>query len=144
MSYYLTKSNPNVYKLQDALNYYRNVADVSWTICKDAELGDILFIGQSGEEAGIYAKAIVADYACFEAPDDPRFWVNPEGARKAAWMAPLESLNLIEPPILEENLRATPKLGWVVEWLHRQGKACHLTDEKGEAIDRLIEASSAA
>lgn len=138
MGYYLTKSNPDRYRLQDALSYYRSVSDVSWTICKDAEPGDILFIGQSGEQAGIYTRAIVASTTTFEAPDDHPFFVNPEDARKLAWMAPLESLDLIEHPVLERRLKAILVLERVAKWLHLQGAVRRLTDEEGEAIDRLI------
>jgi len=143
MSYYLTKSNPNVYKLRDALNFYRGISDVSWTTCKDAEPGDILFIGQSGEEAGIYARAIVASTTTLEAPDD-NFFVNPEDARKLAWMATLEPFENLKHPLLEHNLKAILILERVVKLLHLQGTAYHLTEEEGEAIDRLIEASNAA
>ncbi len=49
MSYYLTKSNPNVYRLQDALNFYHNeLGEMSWTVVKQAKRGDTLYIGQSG------------------------------------------------------------------------------------------------
>ena len=141
MSYYLTKSNPNVYKLRDALNSYRGMSDISWTTCKHAKPSDILFIGQSGEEAGIYARAIVASTTTFEAPDDHPFFVNPEDARKLAWMAPLEPFENLKHPILEHNLKAILILERVVKLLHLQGAAYHLTEEEGEAIDRLIEAS---
>ncbi len=143
MSYYLTKSNPNVYKLQDAVNFYRGMSDVSWTTCKDAEPSDILFIGQSGEEAGIYARAIVASTTTLEAPND-NFFVNPEDARKLAlaWMAPLEPFENLKHPILEHNLKAILILERVVKLLHLRRTAYHLTEEEGEAIDRLIEASN--
>ena len=144
MSYYLTKSNPNVYKLRDALDFYQGMSDISWTTCKHAKPGDILFIGQAGEEAGIYARAIVASTTILEAPDDHPFFVNPEDARKLAWMAPLEPFENLKHPILEYNLKAILILERIAKWLHLQGAACHLTDEEGEAIDRLIEASNAA
>ena len=148
MSYYLTKSNPNVYKLRDALTFYRGMSDVSWTTCKPAKPGDILFIGQSGEEAGIYAREIVASTTTFEAPleepDHLPFFVNPEDARKLAWMALLEPFENLKHPILEHNLKAILILERVAKLLHIQGAAYHLTEEGGEAIDRLIEASEAA
>jgi len=138
MSYYLTKSNPNIYKLQDALNFYRGIPDVNWTTCKDAKPGDILFIGQAGEEAGIYARAIIASTTTFEAPEDHPFFVNPKDARKLAWMAPLEPFENLRHPILEPNLLAIPELKRIAKWLHLQGAVCHLSDEEGEAIDKLI------
>lgn len=137
MSYHLTKSNPSIYRLREALDYYRGVGDVSWTICKNAKPGDILFIGQSGEEAGIYAKAIVADYPTEENVDD-NFWVDPGGAGVRAWMAPIEGLVPMKYPVLEPLLRKFPDLERVVKWLHRQGKACYLDDEEGEALLRFV------
>jgi len=141
MRYYLAKSNPNVYQIREALDYYRSVADVSWTICKDAKPGDILFIGQSGKEAGIYAKAIVTGDT-FKAPYDFHFWLDPEEARKSAWFAPLESLVLMKHPILETALetasRAFPELKRVVKWLHSQGKVRLLSDEEGKALLRFV------
>jgi len=137
MSYHLTKSNPNIYKLREALDYFRSVADVSWTICKDAKDGDILFIGQSGKEAGIYAKAFVADCATFEEPNDD-FFIDLTGARKRAHVAPIESLALMKHPILEHHLKAFPTLERVAKWLHCEGKCCHLSDEEGEALLRFV------
>ena len=148
MSYYLTKSNPNVYKLRDALDSYRGMSDISWTTCKHAKPGDILFIGQSGEEAGIYAREIVASTTTFEAPleepDHLPFVVNPEDVSKLAWMALLEPFENLKHPILEHNLKAILILERIAKWLHLQGAVRRLTEEQGEAIDRLIEASNAA
>jgi len=131
------KSNPSIYRLREALDYYRSVAGVSWTICKNAEPGDILFVGQSGEEAGIYAKAIVADHATPEEVNDD-FWVDPAGTRVSAWMAPIEGLTPMRHPLLESYLRAFPVLERAARWLHCQGKARHLSDEEGEASLRFI------
>jgi hypothetical protein len=137
MRYYLAKSNPDVYKLREALDYYRSVTDVSWTICKDAKPSDILFIGLSGEKAGIYAKAIVAGNPTFEELDDD-FFINLKGARKLAWVARLWGLVPMKHPILEHHLKAFPVLERVAKWLHCQGKARHLSDEEGKALLRFI------
>ncbi len=66
------------------------------------------------------------------------FFVNPEDARKLAWMAPLEPFENLKHPILEHNLKAILILERMVKLLHLQGAAYHLTEEEGEAIDRLI------
>jgi len=137
MSYYLTKSNPKIYKLREALDYYRGIADISWTICKNAEPGDFLFIGQSGEEAGIYAKAIVADYTTFKELNDD-FFIIPASVRKVAWVAPIEGLTPMRHPILESYLLAFPALEKVAKWLHCQGTTHHLSDEEGEALLRFV------
>ncbi|MCH8864892.1 MAG: hypothetical protein IIB13_05980, partial [Chloroflexi bacterium] len=92
----------------------------------------------SGKEAGIYARAIVASTTTFEAPDDHPFFVNHEDARKLAWMAPLEPFENLKHPILEHNLKAILILERVVKLLHLQGAAYHLTEEEGEALDKLI------
>ncbi len=137
MSYQLVKSNPNVYKLLDALN--RNASDVEmWTACKDAERDDTLFIGLSGEGAGIYARATVASTPTLETPDD-EFWVDPAGPRKPTWMSRLATFeNFSQHPVLERILTAIPALSRVSKLLHSQGSAYYLTDEEGRAIDSLI------
>lgn len=139
MRYQLIKSNPNLYKLLDALNIYRNAADVGmWTACKDAKPGDTLFIGQAGEKAGIYARATVASTPTLETPDD-EFWVNPAGVRKPTWMSRLAAFeNFRHHPLLEQNLIVIPVLRRVSKLLHIQGAVYHLRKEEGEAIDRLI------
>jgi hypothetical protein len=119
------------------------MSDISWTTCKHAKPSDILFIEQARGEAGIYAGAIVASTATVEAPGDHPFFVNPEDARKLARMGPLEPFQNLKHPTLEYNLK-TILLERIAKWLHLQRAACHLVDEEGEAIDRLIEASDAA
>ena len=140
MSYYLTKSNPQVYKLREALSYYRSTPDIDvyWTTPKYAEPGDILFIGQSGEKAGIYAKTIVASSPTREELDD-KFWVNPEEvAGKLVYAAAIESLALMRTPILEPLLGRFSELERVAKWLHLQGAVLYLTDEEGEALLRFV------
>ena len=138
MKYCLTKSNPQVYKLRDALVYYRSHPDIEphWTICKHAEPGDILFIGKSGESAGIYAKAIVASTTEKEELGD-KFWVNPEEvAGKLVYAAAIESLAPMRAS--EPLLRRFSELERVAEWLRSQGAVLYLTDEEGEALLRFV------
>ena len=130
MSYYLSKSNPRVYKLQEALIHYRGLPDVYWTICKDAEIGDIIFIGQSGSEAGIYAKAIVASIPSLQEPDD-KFWVNIKDTKEPMWMAHLSTLVIHRHPVLERILKTVPLLTAVVKWLHSQGAGINNPDVLG-------------
>ncbi len=137
MGYFLSKSNPRVYKLQEALGYYRGLPNVCWTICKNATSGDIIFIGQSGSEAGIYAKAIVASTPSFQEPDD-KFWINRKDAIKPMWMAPLSYFVIHRLPVLERSLKMVPELTAVVKWLHSQGGTRHLNDAEGEALLRFI------
>ena len=138
MNCYLTKSNPNTFRLQDYLTTFP--PESRWTVCKDAKPGDTLFIGLAGEEAGIYATAIVTSRPIF-AGEDPDFWILPEEARKPRWRANINlSQNLIHCPLLEQALMAIPELKRVGKLLHRQGAACHLTEEEADAIDRLIKA----
>lgn len=140
MNYYLTKSNPNTFRLQDYLGTFPTTS--RWTVCKDAKPGDTLIIGLSGKEAGIYATATIASTSTFGG-EDPDFWINPEEAAKARWRANIKfSENLIHCPILEQNLMAIPELKRIAKWLHFQGATCHLTKEEAEAIDMLIKHSS--
>ncbi len=138
MNYYLTKSNPNTFRLQDYLA--EDPRESRWTVCKDAEPGDTLFIGLSGEEAGIYAMATITSNPIL-GPEEPDFWISPEEARKPRWRAEIEFSLIRRYPILEQNLMAISELKRVSKLLHRQGAACHLTEEEAEAIDRLIKAS---
>ena len=139
MNYYLTKSNPNTFRLQDYLA--TDPEESRWTVCKDAKPGDTLVIGLSGEEAGIYATATITSPPT-PGPESPDSWVSPKEAAKPRWRAEIKfSRGQIRYPILEENLVAIPELKRIAKLLHRQGAVCHLTEEKAEAIDRLIRAS---
>lgn len=137
MNYYLTKSNPDTFRLQDYLA--TDPEESRWTVCKDAEPGDTLFIGLSGEEAGIYAKATITSPPTYGG-EDPDFWISPEEAKKPRWRAEIEFSQIRRYPILEQNLMAISELKRMSKLLHRQGAACHLTEEEAEAIDRLIKA----
>ncbi len=137
MEYYLTKSNPNTFRLKDYLATHPT--DSRWTICKNAKAGDTLYIGLSGSEAGIYAKATVTLKPIF-AGEDSDFWVSPEEAAKQRWRTDIE-ISQIRSPILERNLITIPELKRVAKWLHLQGGACHLTEKEAEALDRLITTS---
>ena len=138
MKCYLTKSNPNTFRLQDYLA--TSPTESRWTVCKDAKPGDILFIALAGEEAGIYATATLTSTP-IHGPEGPDFWVSPEEAAKPRWRSNISlSQNLIHSPILEQNLMAIPELKRVAKWLHLQGAACHLTEKEAEAIGRLIKA----
>ena len=135
MNYYLTKSNPDTFRLQDYLA--TSPKESRWTVCKDAKPGDTLFIGLSGEEAGIYAKATITSSPTYggEVPD---FWVNPEEAKKPRWRAEILFSTIRRRPILEQNLAAISELKRASKLLHRQGATCHLTEEEAVAMDRLI------
>ena len=138
MKYYLTKSNPRVYKLREALTYYRSHPEIElyWTVPKHVNSGDILFIGQSGKDAGIYAVAIIASIPTLEALGDD-FFVDPD-IRITAWVARIESLTEKPHPALELSLKAFPILVRVAKWLRSQGAVRYLTDEEGEAIVRFV------
>ena len=138
MNYYLTKSNPNTFRLQDYLA--TDPEESRWTVCKDAKPGDTLVIGLSGEEAGIYAVATITSNPIL-GPEEPDFWVSPEEAAKPRYRANIQFSHIRRRPIQEENLMRIPELKRVPKLLHRQGAACHLTEEEAEAINRLIKAS---
>ena len=71
MKYCATKSNPDRYKLDEALHDYSdNYGELYWTICKNALPGDILLIASCGDHAGIYAKANVSSKPTLKLPDD--------------------------------------------------------------------------
>lgn len=137
MNYYLTKSNPNVFRLQDFLA--TPLEGSRWTVCRDAKPGDILFIGLAGEEAGIYARATITAPPIHRG-EDPDFWIDPKEAAKPRWRADIEfSINRVQSPILEQNLAAIPELKRIAKWLHLQGASCHLTEQEAQLLNRLIE-----
>jgi len=136
MNLYLTKSNPNTFRLQDFLSHYPR--EGRWTVCKDAKPGDTLFIGLAGEQAGIYATATITSTPIF-AGEDPDFWISPEEAAKPRWRADIEfSENLVQSPIRAQNLAAIPELKRIAKWLHLQGAVCHPTEDEARALNRLI------
>ena len=136
MNYYLTKSNPNTFRLQDYLA--TDPEESRWTVCKDAKPGDTLVIGLSGEEAGIYAMATITSNPLLGS-EKPDFWVSPEEAAKPRYRAVIQFSHIRRRPIQEENLMRIPELKRVPKLLHRQGAACHLIREEMQAIDRLME-----
>ena len=138
MNYYLTKSNPNTFRLQDYLA--EDPKESRWTVCKDAKPGDTLFIGLSGKEAGIYATATITSSPTYGG-EDPDFWISSEEARKPRWRAEIKFSTIRSYPIPEQNPAAISELKRISKLLHRQGAACHLTEEEVEAIDRLIKSS---
>lgn len=136
MNHYLTKSNPNTFRLQDYLA--TSPTESRWTVCKDAKPGDSLFVGLAGKKAGIYAKATITSIPTFGG-EDPDFWISPEEAAKPRWRADIEfSENRINRPILGKDLMAVPELKRIAKWLHRQGAACHLTEDEARALNRLV------
>jgi len=138
MSYYLTKSKPDIFRLQPFLA--TSPEDARWTVCKDAEIGDTLFIGLSGKEAGIYATAAIISLPTYggEAPD---FWEDRIEAAKPRWRAEIEFRQILHSPLLVHSLAAAPELKRIARWLHIQGAACHLTEEEAEALNRLVAAT---
>jgi len=140
MSCYLTKSNPNVWKTQEYLTGSgTNVPDWWSDVCKHTEPGDILFIGISGINAGIYAKATVISRPRWDTPDH-EFYVNPEDVKErlGADIDTGSFQNRVDRPILEARLTEIPELRRVAKWLHVQGACCRLTDDECEALNALI------
>jgi hypothetical protein len=78
MSCYLTKSNPNIEYLR---GLEVNAPDWWSDVCRDTKPGDVLFIGISGTDAGIYARAIIISYPRWDTPD-PEFYVNPKDIKE--------------------------------------------------------------
>jgi len=141
MSFYLTKSNPKIWKTQEYLRTLdMNVPDWWSDVCKDTNPGDILFIGISGPEAGIYARATVISRPRWDMPDR-EFYVKPEDTKErlGADIDPDSFRNLLLEgrPILEARLCEIPELKRVARLLHVQGGCCTLTEGEGEALNAL-------
>lgn len=142
MNCYLTKSNPKIWKTLDYLKALdRNVPDWWSDVCKDAEPGDILFIGIAGKDAGIYAKATVISCLRWDTPDR-EFYVNPKDIKERLGADidadSFRNLVLEHQPILEARLTEIPELRRVAKWLHVQGARCRLTEDEAEALNALI------
>lgn len=142
MSSYLTKVNPNKWRLQDYLTSLGTDIPECWSdVCRDAKPGDALFIGLSGKEAGIYAKATITSRPYYDYFYE-EFYVNLEDAKQKRLGASIDSFqNKIDCPVFERDLLGIAELRRVARWLHVQGGCCHLTEEEAEALNRLIEAS---
>ncbi len=123
MTCYLTKSNPSIWRTQEYLRSLGTNAPDWWSdVCKDAEPGDVLFIGISGKDAGIYAKATIRSHPHPDTPD-LEFYVNPEDIHERLG-ADIDSdsfQNRVNRPILETRLMEIPELKRVAKWLHAQG-----------------------
>ena len=106
MSYYLTKSNPDIFRLQAFLG--TSPENARWTVCKDAKVGDTLFIGLSGKEAAIYATATITKLPT-RGGEDPDFWIDPKETAKPRWRAEIEFSQILRSPILTETLITVPE-----------------------------------
>ena len=138
MSYYLTKSNPNIFRLQDYLKTVSPGEKSRWRVCRKAKPGDTLFIGLAGKEAGIYAAATITSTPIARG-GNPDLFISPEEAAKPRWRADIEfSINRVQCPIPEQALAAIPELKPIAEWLHRQGACRYLTEKQGQILNRLI------
>ena len=135
MSYCLTKSNPDIFGLQAFLA--TSPEESRWTVCKDAEIGDTLFIGLSGKEAGIYATATITSLPTYGG-EDPDFWIDPKEAAKPRWRAEIKFRQILPRPILVPSLTVVPELKQIAKWLHLQGATRHLTEEEAGMLNRLV------
>lgn len=88
-------------------------------MCTHTKPGDMLFIGISGKNAGIYAKATVISRPCWDTPDH-EFYVNPEDIRErlGADIDAGSFHNRVDRPVLEARLNEIPQLRRVAKWLH--------------------------
>jgi hypothetical protein len=138
MAYYLTKSNPNKWRLKDYLKAL-DEGDPGWwsDVCKDAKPGDILFIGLSGGDAGIYAKANIISRPYLGIPDR-EYYINSKDVKQRLGVDVGSFHNLVDRPILEHSLLKIKELNRVARWLHVQGGNRHLTEKEGRVLNRLI------
>ncbi len=136
MGYHLTKSNPEKFNLQDCLDDIYSFD--CWTTGKKSKPDDVLFIGLSGKDAGIYIKAVITSKPIFQKPDGDG-WTGPKEELRERWMAKVHFPEKpIEPPILEKELESNPKLIKIADWLHMQGAVRYLSDEEGKALEDMI------
>lgn len=142
MRCYLSKSSPRIWKTREYLRGLDIDMPDWWSdVCKDVQPGDTLFIGVSGEEAGIYARATIVSRARPDTPDR-EFYVNPKDVKErlGADIDGNSFRNLLREgrPILEDRLNAIPQLGRVARWLHVQGGCCRLSLGECEALNALV------
>ena len=140
MEYCLVKTNPKTYDLIRCLEENETFEGWSWSVGARVQPGNILFIGLSGSQAGIYARATIAGRPNRGniTGDDLGYWIDLEEAKKERFYAAVSSFQKIGAPISEHKLRTHPTLIKVADWLRNQGAVKYLTDKEGKAIDRLL------
>jgi len=136
----LAKSNPGkAFKVQEYLR--ANPKESRWTVLRQTKIFDTLFIGQSGNEAGIYAVATVTSEPAYGPEEPDEFWNDPEQAKKPRWRANVRfNKNLVRSLILEDVLRKDLRLLRVADWLHRQGAVLKLSQEEHVALNEALDA----
>lgn len=137
MNYSVTKSNPDIWDLISFLD--SNIKTSDWTIVKTARPNDLLFIGLSGKDAGIYAVARVCSAPQLTSEQDDEFTKTKGWFEKPRWRSRVQIIkSKANNPILEEELTNTFPLSDVSEWLHRQGASRLLFPEEAKALMKLF------
>jgi len=105
----LSKCSPNEW---DLIGFLRSGAKEDiWTLTKTAKPNDLLFIGMSGPESGIYAVARVISSPSLTKSISDDYTRNPKFPLKVKWRSKIRIIqNLIDSPVFDKQLEQIQEL----------------------------------
>jgi len=140
---WIFQGNPEKFDVVNALSDQNNPID-SWRVKQhkdEIKKGDIALIWVSGKEAGIYAIAEVTSDPQFMAIpfESEKYWLDQDLKEKSKLRANLKILkNLVNNPILKEQLKKIHELTGLSIFRFAQGTAFPVTNSEWEIIKKLI------
>ncbi len=144
---WIFQANPNVYDIQNCLRDEDIIKNVDvWEVNQykgEIRKGDIGIIWMSGNEAGIYGVIEITDNP--EIVNDSNFnsskyWIQEERKnRETLRVKFIYKINLIDNPILKEELKKIPELSDLSILKFSQGTNFPITEDEWKIISELIE-----
>jgi predicted RNA-binding protein with PUA-like domain len=135
MTHWLLQSNPDRYDT-DRPDWFTEWGMATRGLAAQLQPGDQVAIWKSGNSAGVYATATVAEGEPYETvigPDDGFKCAEDIGKRR--WCVDLEGGRRLDRPVLKETLRADPRFADAAilrAW--RRPNPFPLSDEEWDAI----------
>ena len=141
-NYWTFQGNPDYWDFDSGLAKYEKSGKGDWTAAQhrqEMEEGDLVAIWKAGPESGFYALAEIGG-APFVRDEEDRI----TSSRGDEWAVPLRYPEVLDPPILRNDLLSDPILGDLDVIRIRQGSNFRMTKEQWERLDQLISGEPAA
>jgi predicted RNA-binding protein with PUA-like domain len=136
---WLFQSNPDRYRIDDAI---RERAEVTWTVRqsgKSIHAGDRVYIWRSGKQAGVVAVGSVLDDPSLRPHDaDDPYWLDASGFTEAEPQVRVSIEQLLDPPLLRDQLLQHPLLDKLQILKFANATNFGVTPEQDAALLELI------
>jgi predicted RNA-binding protein with PUA-like domain len=138
--YWVFQSNPRVYDLPAALH---TLTELSWNAAQHAaeiQVGDEVFLWQSGSEAGVRALATIVESPKLRSmpAEEKPFALEPDRFAREELRAVLRVRKVLESPLLRRDLMGVPGLSEMEILRQPQGTNFRVTDKEAEILASLI------